>query len=102
MHNFTSQFYLDTGNCFRVLPFGLSLSPRIFMKVAEDALSPLQEKGIQVLNYLDNCPILAHSQDLLCENRDVVLQHLNQLGLWVNFEKSKLSPVQSSVWSWTT
>ncbi|KAL1270896.1 hypothetical protein QQF64_029912 [Cirrhinus molitorella] len=80
---------------YKVLPFGLSLSPRVFTKVAEGALSPLWRKGIRILNYLDDWLILAHSRDVLCEHRDLVLQHLSHLGLRVNWEKSKLSPVQS-------
>ncbi|KAL0147295.1 hypothetical protein M9458_057397, partial [Cirrhinus mrigala] len=64
---------------YKVLPFGLSLSPRVFTKVTEAALSPL---------------LIAHSRDLLCEHRDLVLRHLSHLGLQVNREKSKLSPVQ--------
>ncbi len=31
-------------------PFGLSLSPRVFMKVVEGALAPLREVGIRILN----------------------------------------------------
>ncbi|KAI2646588.1 Transposon Ty3-G Gag-Pol polyprotein [Labeo rohita] len=61
---------------YKVLPFGLSLSPRIFTKVAEGALNPLWRKGIHILNYLDDWLIMAHSRDLLCEHRDLVLQHL--------------------------
>ncbi len=38
--------------------------------------------------------ILAQSRDQLCEHMDLVLSHLSQLGLQVNWEKSKLSPVQ--------
>ncbi len=37
---------------------------------------------------------LAQSREQLCDHRDLVLQHLSQLGLRVNWEKSKLSPVQ--------
>ncbi len=37
---------------------------------------------------------LAQSQDQLCEHRDLVLSHLSQLGLRVNWEKSKLFPMQ--------
>ncbi len=79
---------------YKVLPFGLSLSPRVFTKVVEAALVPLREAGIRVLNYLDDWLILAQSRALLCEHRDTVLGHLSRLGLRVNWEKSKLSPVQ--------
>ncbi|KAL0169213.1 hypothetical protein M9458_033809, partial [Cirrhinus mrigala] len=79
---------------YKVLPFGLSLSPRVFTKVAEAALSPLREMGICILDYLDDWLILAHSWDLVCAHRDMVLKHLAQLGLRVNWEKSKLSPTQ--------
>ncbi|KAI2666668.1 enzymatic polyprotein [Labeo rohita] len=79
---------------YKVLPFGLSLSPGVFTKVAEAALAPLREMGIRILNYLDDWLILAHSWDLVCIHRDMVLNHLAQLGLRVNWEKSKLSPAQ--------
>ncbi len=46
---------------YKVLPFGLSLSPRVFTKVAEAALVPLRERGVRILNYLDDWLILAQS-----------------------------------------
>ncbi len=79
---------------YRVLPFGLSLSPRVFTKVVEGALAPLREVSIRILNYIDDWIILTQSREQLCDHRDLVLRHLNQLGLRVNWEKSKLSPVQ--------
>ncbi len=79
---------------YRVLPFGLSLSPHAFTKVAEGALTPLREVGFRILNYLDDWLILAQSREQLSDHRDLVLLHLSQLGLRVNWEKSKLSPVQ--------
>ncbi len=79
---------------YRVLPFGLSLSPSVFTKVVEGALTPLREVGVRILNYLDDWLILAQSREQLVNHRDLVLRHLSQLGLWVNWEKSKLSPVQ--------
>ncbi len=48
----------------------LSLSPRVFTKVAEAALVPLRDQGVRILNYLDDWLILAQSQDQLCEHRD--------------------------------
>ena len=80
---------------YKVLPFGLSLSPRVFTKVAEAALAPLRERGIRILNYLDDWLVIAHSQELVCKHRDVVLNHLAHLGFRVNWEKSKLAPVRS-------
>ncbi len=79
---------------YRVLPFGLSLSPRVFTKVVEGALTPLWEVGVRILNYLEDWLILAQSREQLSEHRDLVLRHLSQLGLRVNWEKSKLSHVQ--------
>ncbi len=47
-----------TSISVQVLPFGLSLSPRVFTKVAEAALVPLREQGVRILNYLDDWLIL--------------------------------------------
>ncbi|KAL0172570.1 hypothetical protein M9458_032881, partial [Cirrhinus mrigala] len=47
---------------YKVLPFGLSLSPCVFTKITEAALTPLHEQGIRILNYLDDWLILAQSQ----------------------------------------
>ncbi len=79
---------------YRVLPFGLTLSPCVFTKVVEGVLTPLREVGVRILNYLDDWLILAQSREQLGDPRDLVLRHFSQLGLRVNWEKSKLSPVQ--------
>ncbi len=79
---------------YKVLPFGLSLSPRVFTKVTEAALVPLRERGVRILNYLDDWLILAQSREQLRAHKDLVLRHLSQLGLRVNWEKSKLVPTQ--------
>ncbi len=78
---------------YKALPFGLSLSPRVFTKVVEAALVPLREAGIRILNYLDDWLILAQSRALLCEHRDMVLSHLSRLGLQVNRKRAN-SPLQ--------
>ncbi len=72
----------------------MSSDPHVFKNVAEAALVPLREQCVRILNYLDDWLTLAQSQDQLCEHRDLVLSHLSQLGLRVNWEKSKLSPMQ--------
>lgn len=63
-------------------------------KVVEGALTPMKEHSIHILAYLDNWLIRAQSQEMLCEHRNLVLRHLAHLGLWVNWEKSKLCPMQ--------
>ncbi len=55
---------------------------------------PLREVGVKILNYLDDWLILAQSREQLSDHRHLVLRHLSQLGLRVNWEKSKLSLVQ--------
>ncbi len=69
-------------------------SPYFIVPTKGSSLVPLREAGIRILNYLDDWLILAQSCAQLCKHRDMVLSHLSRLGLWVNWEKSKLSPVQ--------
>ncbi len=49
---------------YRVLPFGLALSPRTFTKCVDAALAPLRLQGIRILNYIDDWLILAHSEQM--------------------------------------
>ncbi|KAL1269008.1 hypothetical protein QQF64_031297 [Cirrhinus molitorella] len=55
---------------YRVLPFGLSLSPRTFTKCVDAALAPLRLQGIRILNYIDDWLILAQSQQEAIRHRD--------------------------------
>ncbi|XDV37990.1 hypothetical protein PO909_007490 [Leuciscus waleckii] len=48
----------------------------------------------RVLNYIDDWLILAQSQELAVRHRDVVLAHIQSLGLRLNTKKSVLAPVQ--------
>ncbi len=79
---------------YKVLPFGLALAPRTFMKCMDAALAPLRFQGIHVLNYLDDWLILAHSKELVSRHRDIVLRHIHSLGLRMNAKKSVLFPSQ--------
>ncbi len=82
---------------YKVLPFGLALAPRTFTKCMDAALAPLRLQGIRVLNYLDDWLILAHSRELVCRHRDIVLAHIHSLGLRMNAKKSVLLPSQQTV-----
>ncbi len=61
------------------------------------ALAPLRFQGIRVLNYLDDWLILAHTGELVSRHRDLVLRHINSLGLRMNAKKSVLFPSQQTV-----
>ncbi|XP_032403374.1 uncharacterized protein LOC116709131 [Xiphophorus hellerii] len=82
---------------FRVLPFGLSLSPRVFTRCVAAALSPLQAQGLRILPYLDDWLICAATQDQAVRDTRLVLHHVRCLGLQVNMEKSALTPSQETV-----
>ncbi|KAI2646175.1 Transposon Ty3-G Gag-Pol polyprotein [Labeo rohita] len=92
---------------YRVLPFGLALSPRTFTKCVDAALVPLRLQGIRTLNYIDDWLILAASESLAARHQDVVLAHIKMLGLRLNAKKSVLFPSQRTtylgvVWDSTT
>ncbi|KAI2657596.1 Transposon Ty3-G Gag-Pol polyprotein [Labeo rohita] len=66
-----------------------------------------QYRGIRILNYIDDWLILAQSEQLAAQHRDVVLAHMKELGLRLNAKKSVLSPLQRTtylgvVWDSTT
>jgi hypothetical protein len=82
---------------FRVLPFGLSLSPRVFTRCVAAALSPLQSRGMKILPYLDDWLICAPSQSQVALDTTLLLSHVARLGLRVNLTKSCLVPSQSIV-----
>ncbi|KAL0148359.1 hypothetical protein M9458_056339, partial [Cirrhinus mrigala] len=58
---------------YTVLPFGLSLAPRTFTKCMDVALSPLRQRGIRILNYLDNWLVLAQSEAELLSHRSLLM-----------------------------
>jgi len=53
---------------YRVLPFGLGLSPRTFTKCMDAALAPLRLQGIHILNYIDDWLILAQSVEMAVQH----------------------------------
>ncbi len=92
---------------YRVLTFGLALSPRTFTKCVDAALALLRLQGIRILNYIDDWLILAQSEQLAVRHQFVVLAHMKDLGLRLNAKKSVLPPVQRTtylgvVWDSTT
>ncbi len=69
------------------------LSDRSFKvsKCVDAALAPLRLQGIRILNYIDDWLVLAQSERVAAQHRDVVLAHLKVLVLRLNAKKSVLS-----------
>ena len=79
---------------FRVLPFGLSLSPRVFTRCMAAALCPLQARGLKILPYLDDWLVCAPTEAQAAADTRTLLDHMDLLGLCVNWQKSNLIPSQ--------
>jgi hypothetical protein len=72
------------------LAFGLSVAPRIFSKLMRYAAEPLRQTGIYLVYYLDDLCILTKSVTEAHRVTTQVLQHLQQLGFLINWEKSSI------------
>ena len=79
---------------YRVLPFGLSLAPRIFTRCMRAALAPMQATGMQIFPYLDDWLICARTRERAEQDTTALLGHVERLGLTVNYGKSCLIPSQ--------
>ena len=87
------------GICYeyRVLPFGLSLSPRVFVRCTEAAIAPLRRQGIRLATYLDDWLLLAQSEQEARAHTRILVRHLFDLGFVINAEKSMLSPARDII-----
>ena len=81
---------------FAVLPFGISLAPRIFTRCMRAALTSLCLAGVKILPYLDDWLICAPSFREAEQVTSRVLAHIEALGMSVNLEKSLLLPTQQT------
>ncbi|XP_074481579.1 uncharacterized protein LOC141761839 [Sebastes fasciatus] len=82
---------------FKVLPFGLSLAPRVFTRCMRAALAPMQARGMLILPYLDDWLICALTREQAERDTASLLHHVTRLGLTVNHAKSCLIPSQRVV-----
>ncbi|XP_049331019.1 uncharacterized protein LOC125799099 [Astyanax mexicanus] len=80
---------------YMVLPFGLSLSPRVFVKCTEAAIGPLRANGIRLATYLDDWLLAAKSKEEAVTHTEYLMRHLSWLGFQINLAKSVLNPSQS-------
>ena len=74
-----------------VLPFGLGLSPFYFCKTLRPVVAELRLKGLRIVIYVDDILLMAQPCQIQ-EHKHILLQILDELGLYVNWEKSSLVP----------
>jgi hypothetical protein len=77
---------------FKVLPFGLSLSPLVFTKVLRPVLKWARRKGIRLAAYLDDILIVAKDIPTSQRHTQMVLSKLQEVGFLVKASKSSLNP----------
>ncbi|KAJ8917897.1 hypothetical protein NQ315_002589 [Exocentrus adspersus] len=80
---------------FNVLPFGLSTAPFVFCKLIKPILSFLRTEGLLSVNYLDDFLLLADSKNSCLDNVRVTVDLISKVGLIINFEKSRVTPIQN-------
>ena len=83
---------------FRVLCFGLTTAPQVFMRIMAPVSAILHRHGVRMLRYLDDWLILASSKIACLQSRDRLLSVCTELGIQVNLTKSSLVPSQSIVY----
>lgn len=81
------------GNYYvwKVLPFGLSLSPYFFCKILRPVVQILRESNVKTVCYVDDF-IVADSAENIENSKATILDILKGLGFFVNFKKSVLIP----------
>jgi hypothetical protein len=77
---------------YRSLAFGLNVAPRIYSKLMRYALEPLRRVGVRLCYYLDDICCLATSKKESEEATATILDHLQQLGFIINWDKSQIKP----------
>ena len=74
---------------YKVLPFGLAISPLVFSKIMHSIVSHLRQLGHRILVYLDDFIGLTRNKSMVLKK--VFLKLLRNLGLHISLEKSSLN-----------
>ena len=79
---------------FRVLPFGLTSSPRVFTRIVKTIAEFLRPKGFTLFIYLDDFLIVNRCHAVLQRDVRDICALLHRLGFVINWAKSNLVPSQ--------
>ena len=85
----------DVVYAFQALPFGLATAPCVFTCMMRPILAWCHIRNIHLHAYIDDWLLRNQSHNDLIHHRQVLLSMLHDLGLEVNFPKSRLTPSQS-------
>jgi hypothetical protein len=69
------------------LPFGSSMSCKIFQSLSSSIVRMLKARGVMSVSYLDDFIIVADSKDLCQKGLDCLIEIVTGLGLVVNYNK---------------
>ena len=79
---------------FTCLPFGLSSAPWVFTKTLRPLVGTLRERGVRLIQYIDDILIMSETKDLAVEHTAATTYLLQNLGFIIHPTKSQLSPSQ--------
>ena len=82
---------------YKVLPFGLTTSPRGFTKILAPVIRAQRLQGIRAFPYLDDILLTTPSRRFLEAHVQQALSILTQAGFVINLLKSSLTPTQDMV-----
>ena len=80
---------------FRALPFGIATAPLEFSRVVKEVKLMLQNRGIQVHQYLDDWLLRAPSEEMCLQHSKQLVAFVQELGWVINLKKSELKPTQN-------
>ena len=82
---------------FRCLPFGLSLAPRVFIRILRPIVAKLRSEGIRTVIYLNDLLLIHHQKDTLSKIFLYVRRLSSSLGFIVKLEKCSPEPTRRLV-----
>lgn len=80
---------------FNVMPYGLSVAPRVFTKIMKEVVAHLRFQGYKNVCYLDDILCLGDTYSECQKNVVATLNLLECLGFVVNYQKSCTIPKQT-------
>jgi hypothetical protein len=76
---------------WKCLPFGLNGSPYFFYKTIRSVVGSLRQKGLRIVAFVDDFLLMSKAQNIDADYK-VLVDTLENLGLTINYEKSKINP----------